>query len=273
MKGTMVHNLNKVLDEQELKSINELKMKYEDLRVECWAKNQRLKTKSVWCDETGSMEVHELPNEEYEPYTPRIQYAMNKYEEYMQDWDWIQYPKGPNYKKLNERFINWATEDEIYKYLGKIPFLPCVMLNISPNWKGKFGQDPLVDEVMKDQFQIIVEKYLNAANRYSRWKYVLECGGEGNHLHCHIVAEINKGMYKSVMTHLNKGNHSVDLRKIWDKNMPKGAQGVLKGKFAIQRIILRTEQLRDDKLNYLIEEKKPEGHKNLEDLEILVGEF
>ena len=52
-----------------------------------------------------------------------------------------------------------------------------------------------------------------------------------------------------------------------------GYVGYLKGKFAVQSIILRTEILRDDKLKYLIEANKPEGHKNKVDLGILVGDF
>ena len=156
-------------------------------------------------------------------------------------------------------------------FMGIIPFSPCVMINISPAWKGKFGKDKLTDKLMIKKFQLVIEKYLHAAHRYSKWKYVLECGSEGNHLHAHIVAEINPKTEKSAITHLNKGNHAVDLRKIWNKNMPKGNEGYLKGKFAVQRIILRNEELKDDKLKYLIEEEKPEGHKNLRDLGILVN--
>lgn len=126
---------------------------------------------------------------------------------------------------------------------------------------------------MEKKFVSVIETYLKASNRYSKYRYVIECGSDGNHLHTHIVAEINKGMERSVQTHINKGNHSIELRKIWDKEMPKGKQGLLKGKYSIQRIMLRNEELVKDKLDYLIEEKKPEGHKNSRNLGILVGEF
>lgn len=164
---------------------------------------------------------------------------------------------------------------EIYKYLGRevpIPFNPSVMINISPNWKGKFGQDNLTDKLMIKKFIIVVDKYLKASNRYSKYKWNLECGGEGNHLHAHIVAEIRPTSYKSVITHINKGNHSNEIRKIWDQTFPKGYQRVCKGKHSIQRILLRNEELLKDKLNYLVEELKPEGHKNLKDLNILMNE-
>lgn len=55
--------------------------------------------------------------------------------------------------------------------------------------------------------------------------------------------------------------------------MPQGCIGYLKGKFAIQSIILRTEILRDDKLKYLLEENKPEGHTNKNNLNIVVGDL
>ena len=153
--------------------------------------------------------------------------------------------------------------ERIATFMNVTPFRPCVMINISPDWKGK-----RIDSLMKKHFQKVIEKYLNESNRYSRWKYCLECGSEGNFLHAHIVAEINPALEKSVMTHINKGNHAVQLRKAWD-NMDGGyAKGKLKGKYSIQRVILRTEILRDDKLEYLIEESKPEGHKNKYDLKL-----
>jgi CRISPR/Cas system-associated protein endoribonuclease Cas2 len=166
-------------------------------------------------------------------------------------------------------------EDIIYEYLGverPRPFHTAVMINISPNWKGKFGVDNLTDKLMIKKFQDVVETYLKASNRYSKWKYVLECGGEGNHLHCHIVAEFNPKCKKSCETHIGKGNHAGEINKIWDKKFPEGYRRVCKGKFAIHRIILRNADLLNDKLKYLIENEKPEGHKNLRDLGILRNE-
>lgn len=160
----------------------------------------------------------------------------------------------------------------IAKYMGVKPFVTSVMINISPNWKGKFGEDKLTDKLMTKKFSQVIDYYLKSSNRYGRWKYVLENGSEGNFLHAHIVAEFNPKCVKSVETHIGKGNHAGELRKAWDKIFPEGYVGLLKGKFAVHRVILRNENLLNDKLNYLTEELKPEGHKNLSDLGILLNE-
>lgn len=180
-------------------------------------------------------------------------------------------------QKLKNGYKFWGEyprkmEDIIYEYLGverPRPFFTAVMINISPNWKGKFGVDNLTDKLMIKKFQEVVETYLKANDRYSKWKYCLECGGEGNHLHCHIVAEFNPKCKKSCETHIGKGNHAGEINKIWDRIFPEGYRRVCKGKYSIHRVILRNENLLNDKLNYLHEDLKPEGHKNLKDLGIL----
>lgn len=199
------------------------------------------------------------------------------------------------YERLLETKKKWESDEYIIKflyddtripqkhwwdkrlcdYMNVIPFSPSVMINISPGWKGKKG---VFHKYMIFLLEETIKRYLSASNRYDYYSYVIECGGEGDHIHAHIVAHINQDIYKSVMTHINHGNHTVELRKIMKKcydiksNLlkPKGKQGidvgiktgVLSGRYAIQRIILRNEILVEDKLSYLIEEKKPDGHKN-----------
>lgn len=164
----------------------------------------------------------------------------------------------------------------ISRYMGIAPFYPSVMINISPNWKGRFSNykgTPLQDAFDVRDFKAVIEKYLSSNDRYTKWKYCLECGSEGNFLHAHIVAEINPRCSKSVVTHINKGNHAVELRKHWDKIGPKGTEGFLKGKYSIQRVMIRNRDILKDKLAYLIEANKPEGHTNLSDLKIVCGDY
>lgn len=167
----------------------------------------------------------------------------------------------------------------IAKLMGVEPFRTSVMINISPNWKGKFDLKGVAGKAAIKHFKNTIETYLKTCNRYSKWKFVLECGGDGDFLHAHIVAQINPKIEKSVITHLNKGNHKIELMKFWDKEFSytsypaKGTEGVLKGKFAVQRILIRKEDILADKLNYLIEENKPDGHKNSYDLNCLFGDY
>jgi hypothetical protein len=294
----MVCNLQQILDEGQLKYCDETNMKKvsEAKKVyrECWRKNLKETRKDNWDPEQGKFREELIRNEGYVPYPEKskLRWFMierTKEIETQAGIGWS-FARRVYFQKLEAKMIEQEWErfweenkEEIYSYLGRevpIPFNPSVMINISPNWKGKFnaisehgsGVDWLTNKLMIKKFQIVIEKYLKASNRYSKWKYNLECGGEGNHLHAHIVAEIRPGSYKSVMTHINKGNHRNEICKIWDQTFPEGYQRVCKGKFSIQRILLRNEELLKDKLKYLIENEKPEGHKNLNDLGILVNE-
>ena len=182
------------------------------------------------------------------------------------------------YIQYERTFPNRKIKDneKIAKYMGITPFYPAVMINISPNWKGRFSNykgTALQDAFDVKHFKYVIEKYLTSCNRYSRWKYCLECGSEGNFLHAHIVAEINPKCSKSVMTHINKGNHTVELRKAWNNTQVKGIEGLLKGKYSIQRVMIRNREILEDKLNYLIEANKPDGHTNATDLGMVFGDY
>lgn len=152
---------------------------------------------------------------------------------------------------------------DLHRYFGLEIFHDAIMLNISPNWKGESSS--LEHRCRIEFLKIILDKFFNDANRFTRYKYVIECGKEGNHTHCHAVFEINPNMSKSVNTWLAKANHSRDLRAIWKKcseGIEGAYEGVLDSKHSIQKIILRTRKLRDDKLDYLIEDLKPLSHQN-----------
>lgn len=286
----MVCNLLQILDEGKIKILDEPKdwmttklSEAEKVYNESVNKNIKSIIEENWDPEQGKYRETEIRNEGYAPYPEKSKLRWFMIEKRKDIWEnptkYNINPNGPRFgKKYQEGVkIEWEkfweeNKTEIYNYLGRevpIPFNPSVMINISPNWKGKFGRDALTDKLMIKKFIIVVEKYLTASNRYSKHRWNLECGGEGNHLHAHIVAEIRPGSYKSVMTHLNKGNHTNELRKIWDQTFPEGYKRVCKGKHSIQRILLRNEELLKDKLKYLIENEKPEGHKNLRDLKIL----
>ena len=267
---------NIIIDEGEEKLYPEVvKMgvsKNAQLYLDCVRKNSAELTQSEWDEDQGCMITIKHVNPDFKEMPKRIRYAQKVMNDYACD---VGNFSSMNYKKLIEKsynlFVKTASEDEIYSYLDRIPFYPCVMINISPAWKG----DDVIIGDKRTAFRLhgmrkVIERYLNSCNRYSKWKYCIECGGNGDHLHAHIVAEIDPRSYKSTMTHINNGQHAASIRKYWDnkeeRNLPNG---LLKGKYAIHRTIIRNEEMRNDKLNYLHEEHKPEGHKNRFNLEIV----
>lgn len=217
--------------------------------------------------------------------------------------DYIKATTREEVEEMNSLYRKWSKNDLVsmnyfhsegsipksdYKLIARLmghkPFQNAVMINISPNWKGKFDLKGVKGKMLTKMFSNVIQEYLESCDRYTQWKFCLECGGEGNFLHAHIVAEINPKMEKSVITHINKGNHKIEIMKKWEKTISKryptypsgivkGSEGLLKGKFSIQRILIRNEEMLKDKLDYLIEGNKPDGHQNLYDLQLIKGDY
>lgn len=256
-------NNNIILNEGKLLYTREVNMPKEvcllqAVRNQCKSEYQRIYFDDNICQYTYEI----IKNDNPKPFPPMITFILNELD------------NGLFKNKSNKiRLQFWMEQqrkhkDIIYDYLNLIPFYPCVMINISPDWKGKHC-DKYARKENIPLFIKIIDTYLQTCNRYSKWKYAIESGSDDNFIHAHIVAEWNKDSVKSTETHIRKGNHQQELRKLWDKTMPEGKKGMLKGKFAIQTTILRNEQLRDDKYSYLIEANKPEGHKNKVDLGLI----
>jgi hypothetical protein len=159
------------------------------------------------------------------------------------------------------------TKKEVYDYYGIIPYMPSVMINVSPAWKGKE-----IDKEMMKFFKIFMCDVFKDCDRFKDMKYVLECGFGGDLLHCHAVATINPKALKAVKSQINKGNLHRSIRKLWDFRSREGLEGgegmwkefenLLKNRHSIQIQILNKKNIKNDKLNYLIEENKPPSHKN-----------
>ncbi len=264
LKG-MVQNTNQILDAGQIKICPEVINMTEIRRIDKLIRRSQLeyiKPDPMWdSDEDDYIHLDEIRNEDYKPNPNGVARKWIEADDIMMNPDIAKFQKerilaDPNLKK------------SLYGFLGLIPFNPCVMINISPNWKGKV--DPK-DYHWQALLADTIQTYLKSCDRYTKWQYCLECGGDGDFLHAHIVAEINPAIHKSVMTHINKGNHKYEIIKALKKL--KGDEGLLKGKFAIQRILLNTETLRDDKLKYLFETNKPEGHQYKYDMDLVVGDF
>lgn len=156
------------------------------------------------------------------------------------------------------------TEEELARYYDIEIFKDCIMFNISPNWKGETSS---MEHRCRIEFlKLVIDKFYKDCNWFTKHKYVIECGKDANHTHAHCVFELNPKMKKQVATWL-KSNVWRDFRNIW-KKINEGIEGDYEGMVdsvhALQKIILRTRILRDDKLEYLIEENKPFSHQNKE---------
>lgn len=271
----MVNNKMKILDEGKIKFVAEcieMKRWYETdslYFVFAHSDEQTLKSTSIG-EDLNEMNI-DVENKNYvEPSRKFITWKEKCFKESIGFGlipnDNYRFSDNP-YKDCVTKF--W-TKQEILDYMKIIPFTPSVMINISPNWNGK-GIDRRTNKCKITILKGIIDKYMKEG-WYDKWNYVIECGSEGNHIHAHIVAHMNPQRLKSTESHLRRGNHTRQLMKY--ANKVEGMAGMIEG-VSVQKTILRTEELVKDKLDYLIEEKKPEGHKNLQVLEdcLISGEL
>lgn len=274
----MVNNNYKLIDEGVLKYTPEVKMPSKE-SIE-WTLihrflncDKRIITRHVEDKETFITVNVESENAEFINPTDRYKnFKMKFYDaEYTtalkQEYsgtDWKSYANSN--KQIITQHWGWQS---MLDYIGVIPFSPSVMINISPEWaasdlahekKGKKGMpgSKMWMKLMIPDFEKMIENYLRTDNRYDYASYVLECGGKGNHLHAHIVAHINPKMLKSVRTHIKEGRHVPALKARAGHGK---LNGLINGK-GISITMCNCEMLTNDKLEYLIEEKKPDGHKN-----------
>ena len=166
------------------------------------------------------------------------------------------------------------TIEDLYKYYEIIPYKPCWMLNISPDWKSQMLKGKIDTEDKIKLFREVMRDFYDDANRFTKMKYVLEGGKEGNFLHCHAVFELNDKKPNNI-SHLKKGNFLKSFRTIWDRHS-RGTkwEGKVGSKYALQTTYLTSIEMLNDKMDYLIEEKKPISHQNHESFEsIIINEW
>jgi hypothetical protein len=168
------------------------------------------------------------------------------------------------------------SKKELYEFFNMTEFQDCIMINVSPKWvEGLEG----LNEGGKIKFlKIVLNKFITCSDRFTKHKFVIECGKNGNHIHAHAVLQLNPDMKKSNKTWISKGNITRDLRAVWNKlsrELELEQEDCLKSKYAIQTILIKNERMLKDKLDYLIEELKPLSHQNLQHphLPEIVGEW
>lgn len=204
--------------------------------------------------------------------------AYKKAQEYMEQCSDVytqEYYKAMEVKKPREpapplndikemKHPNEMSKADIYEYYGIIQFNRSLMVNISPNWKGKFMKGM---EGKKNFMKKVILKFFQNYDRFTKIAYAIECGSGADFTHAHLVLEFNPGKYKSTIKTHRKGNLMAELRKLWDKTSKELSlpfEGLLKGRYALQTTLINNREILEDKLTYLIEEEKPESHQNAE---------
>jgi len=283
LQGTLgivmwIPKTNVVLDEGKLKSVPEVNMN----SYNCYTLVLRKSSEYVWSGDPYHP-LEEVRNNEYKPMPESLQAFVDKCKKYDLENQCADIVKRCLFHE--KHMIEQFGDKFIYDYLGVKPFRRSIMINISPDWKI-MNNIPGIDysgrdKLYRDFLYRVIEMYLTSCHRWSRWKYVIECGSDGTFIHAHIVAEINKDHYKSVMTHIKKGNINQELRKSWNRAIKidckeKEQKGIfgpcpieehcwvngLKGKWAVKTTLINNSDILKDKLNYLHEELKPDSHKN-----------
>ena len=224
----------KVLDSGEMKIYPEINMvkkgyEYRTLMSELHATRSKIREWDEFTEE--GIKTRKGRNKIYKEWTPLMEKALEAFYEESQ-WN-------GHTENQAMRFIKRIGVEESYAFLGRIPFNPCVMINISPAWKGS-----AITEDKMEGFCRVIVGYLEEMGRYTKWKFCLECGSDGNFLHAHIVAEVNPDLIESVLngknSHIRKGNHYQQIKKRWKKNKWTHAKWTeaIDGKFAVQVIIV-----------------------------------
>ena len=158
-------------------------------------------------------------------------------------------------------FNTLCLSSEIFDYIDIVPWSQyAVMINISPNWKGN---------VNTTKIKLISNFYeaMGALPRYKNLAYVVECGANGDFVHGHGVLEFDtKYSHRPKIIQHMKSNINKEIKKIWDieanKLCPRYADKVAAKGPSINRSIITNNDVFRDKLAYLIEDNKPQDHKN-----------
>jgi hypothetical protein len=179
-----------------------------------------------------------------------IYYVRRYQEEYIDSLELKEEYRLKSILEICEQNLN--LEKYCMEYFNITKFENCWMLNISPDWKGNICLDNI------KHFKEVIRLFYKNTRRFSYVKYVLECGGEGNFLHCHSVFKLNPDKLGN-MKSCYKGNFLKEFRSCWDR---LGYKGKVKNRYALQTTLITNKEMLQDKLDYLIEELKPESHKN-----------
>jgi hypothetical protein len=157
---------------------------------------------------------------------------------------------------------------DVYKYYKVEKFVKGWMLNVSPNWKGM-----TITREQINFFKSVIDIFYENCNRFIRMDWVLENGHGRDHLHAHIVFLLNTKK-PGYMTPIKKGKILTEFRNCWNRLAKEldsdwtiddewiDPVDLCKNRCALNTCLLTTPEMLQDKLDYLVEDLKPESHKN-----------
>lgn len=155
-------------------------------------------------------------------------------------------------------FRNIYNEVELGKLVGIIPFMPSLSINLSPDWKGSSLSLEHRFLILQDFMTSFLDEYRPFL--FTEYAYVVECGSEGNFPHLHTVLQCNPKTKKQLNTWLSK-NSKARINKHFKKSCLKN--GIDPVGINYQTCRINSEPILNDKIDYLFEDRKPPGHKNL----------
>lgn len=147
---------------------------------------------------------------------------------------------------------------KLCEILNIIPFIPSLSINLSPDWKGSSLS-------LEHRFLILHDFMVSFLDEYrpflfTEYAFVVECGSEGNFPHLHTVLQCNPKTKKQLNTWLSK-NSKARINKHFKKSCLKN--GIDPVGINYQTCRINSEEILNDKIDYLFENRKPPGHKNL----------
>lgn len=147
---------------------------------------------------------------------------------------------------------------KLCEILRIVPFIPSLSINISPDWKGTTLSLEHRFHILKEFMDSFLEEYQPFL--FTEYAYVVEVGSEGNFPHLHIVLQCNSKTKKQLKSWLAK-NAKARINKHFKRSCLKN--GIDPVGINYQTCRLNTEEILNDKIDYLFEDRKPKGHKNM----------
>lgn len=147
---------------------------------------------------------------------------------------------------------------EIYEYLDVHPFKEAIMINISPDWKGKCNKQQI--EILKKSVEVIGSN----KNRFENYAYAIENGGNGDMVHLHCVLAFSEQQINNYKKHKNYCNAGIykEFKTAFKRSAEVIRSNYSELNLMIDKKIIRNQDMLNDKLDYLVESRKPLSHQN-----------